>query len=104
MRATAPPSCQIGKFVNGERIFITKTLGHEPIALEGVADGIWKLWFAKHPIGGMDERTMQATDLNDPPKGLPNTKTQAEQNLSKNEKPNLESETPPEPVTQREMN
>jgi putative transposase len=88
---------------SGERIFITKTLAHEPIGLERVADGIWKLWFGNYPIGWMDERTMQVTDLNNPPKRLPNTKTQAEQNLSKMEKPNPEAASPPEAATEREM-
>ena len=64
----------------------------------------WNLWFGNYPIGWMDERTLQATDLNNPPKRLPDTKTQAEQNLSKKENPNLESDHPPEPVTEREMN
>ena len=50
----------------------------------------------------MDERTMQATDLNNPPTRLQNTKTQAEQNLSKKEKPKMDSEDPPEPVTEKD--
>ncbi|MRR52652.1 MAG: transposase, partial [Rhodocyclaceae bacterium] len=53
---------------NGERVFITKVLGNEPIGLEGVEDGVWRLWFGAYPIGWLDERTMEATDLNRPPK------------------------------------
>jgi len=56
---------------SGQRIFITKTLGHEPIGLEGIEDGIWKLWFGNYPIGWMDERTLQASDLNRPPRQPP---------------------------------
>jgi len=67
---------------SGERIFITKTLRHEPIGLEAVDDGIWKLWFGNYPIGWMNERTMQATDLDRPPKQLRNSLAQTEQNLS----------------------
>ena len=48
---------------SGERIFITKALGNEPIGLEGVADGLWRLWYSFHPIGWLDERSMQATEL-----------------------------------------
>jgi transposase InsO family protein len=48
---------------SGERIFITKTLGNEPIGLEGVADGLWRLWYSFHPIGWLDERTMQVQEL-----------------------------------------
>ena len=65
---------------SGERIFITKTLSHEPIGLEAVDDGIWKLWFGNYPIGWMNERTMQATDLDRSPKQLRNSAAQAEQN------------------------
>ena len=50
---------------SGERIFITKTLGNEPIGLEGVADGLWRLWYSFHPIGWLDERTMQVLELED---------------------------------------
>lgn len=53
---------------SGERVFITKVLGNEPIGLEGVEDGVWRLWFGAYPIGWLDERTMEATDLNRPPK------------------------------------
>jgi len=87
---------------SGERVFVTKTLGHEPIGLEQVSDGIWKLWFGNYPIGWMDERTMQATDLNKPPKRPQNTKTQTEQNHSENEKLNQEPDHPPEPETESE--
>jgi transposase InsO family protein len=85
---------------SGERIFITKTLAHEPIGLEGVADGIWKLWFGNYPIGWMDERTLQATDLDNPPKLLI-SKTQEQPNLSKKEKPNNESDDPPHPLAEQ---
>jgi putative transposase len=53
---------------SGERVFITKTLIHEPIGLEQTDDGIWKLWFGACPIGWLDERTMQASDMDKPPK------------------------------------
>ena len=53
---------------SGERVFITKVLGNEPIGLEGVDDGVWRLWFGAYPIGWLDETTMEATDLNRPPK------------------------------------
>jgi hypothetical protein len=36
------------------------------------------------------------------PKRLQNTKTQAEQNLSKKEKPKMDSDDPPEPVTEKD--
>jgi putative transposase len=52
----------------GERVFITKVLGNDPIGLEGVDDGVWRLWFGAYPIGWLDERTMVATDLDRPPK------------------------------------
>jgi transposase InsO family protein len=52
----------------GERVFITKVLGNDPIGLEGVDDGIWRIWFGHYPIGWLDERTMQASDLDRPPK------------------------------------
>lgn len=52
----------------GERVFITKVLGNEPISLQGVADGVWRLWFGAYPIGWFDERKMQVTDLDRPPK------------------------------------
>lgn len=52
---------------SGERVFVTKVLGHEPIGLEGVDDGVWRLWFGAYPIGWLDERTMEATDLDRPP-------------------------------------
>jgi hypothetical protein len=54
----------------GERVFITKVLSNDPIGLEGVKDGVWKLWLGAYPIGWLDERTMQATDLDRPPKTL----------------------------------
>jgi putative transposase len=82
-------------FWNGERIFITKTLGHEPIGLEPVADGIWKLWFANYPIGWIDERSMQATDLDNPPKTL-------KQKPSQKEKPNPDPAQPSTPATRNE--
>jgi hypothetical protein len=50
---------------NGERIFITKALGNQPIGLEGVADGLWRLWYSFHPIGWLDERTMKVQELAD---------------------------------------
>ena len=53
---------------SGERVFITKVLGNEPISLEGVSDGVWRLWFGHYPIGWLDERKMEATDLDKPPK------------------------------------
>ena len=87
---------------SGERIFITKTLGHEPIGLEGIEDGIWKLWFANYPIGWMDERTRQATDLNDPPKRLQSTKTQPEQNHSEKGKLNPAADHPQQAVPENE--
>jgi len=87
---------------SGERVFITKTLAHEPIGLQAVADGIWKLWFGNYPIGWMDERTLQATDLDRPPKRLPHANRQAEQNPSQKEKPNQEPDRPPKAVTENQ--
>ena len=87
---------------SGERVFITKTLCHEPIGLEGIADGIWKLWFGNYPIGWMDERTLQATDLRNPPKRLLSTSSQAKQNPSNKERTKTDSDDRPEPVTQKE--
>jgi transposase InsO family protein len=55
---------------SGERIFITKALGNEPIGLEGVADGLWRLWYSFHPIGWLDERIMQVQELNAHPIAL----------------------------------
>jgi putative transposase len=52
----------------GERVFITKVLSNEPIGMEGVHDGVWRLWFGAYPIGWLDERKMEATDLDKPPK------------------------------------
>jgi hypothetical protein len=48
----------------GERLFITKALANQPIGLEGVAEGLWRLWYSFHPIGWLDERRMQAVELN----------------------------------------
>lgn len=48
---------------SGERIFITKTLHNQPIGLEGVSDGLWRLWYSFHPIGWLDERIMQVKEL-----------------------------------------
>jgi transposase InsO family protein len=48
---------------NGDRIFITKTLANEPIRLEPVEDGIWRLWFSFQPIGWLDETRMQVLEL-----------------------------------------
>jgi transposase InsO family protein len=48
---------------SGERIFITKALGNEPIGLEGVADGLWRLWYNLYPIGWLDERTLKVEEL-----------------------------------------
>jgi transposase InsO family protein len=53
---------------SGERVFITKALQNEPIGLEGTEDGIWRLWYGHYPIGWLDERTMQASDLDRHPK------------------------------------
>ena len=50
---------------NGERIFITKALANQPIGLEGVSDGVWRLWYSFHPIGWLDERTMKVEELSD---------------------------------------
>jgi transposase InsO family protein len=52
---------------SGERIFITKALGNKPIGLEGVSDGLWRLWYSFHPIGWLDERSMQVEELNTRP-------------------------------------
>jgi transposase InsO family protein len=87
---------------NGERVFLTKTLAHEPIGLEQVADGIWKLWFGNYPIGWLDEHTLQATDLDRPPKRLPATKYQSEQNLPRKEKLKQQSDNPLEPPTEND--
>jgi putative transposase len=53
---------------NGERVFITKVLANEPIGVEGVEDGIWRLWYGNYVIGWLDERTMQASDPDRQPK------------------------------------
>lgn len=53
---------------NGERIFITKALHHEPIGLEGTEDGIWRVWFGLSAIGWLNERTMQVSEIDKPPK------------------------------------
>jgi transposase InsO family protein len=53
---------------SGERIFISKTLHQEPIGMEATEDGIWRLWFGAYQIGWLDERTMQASDTDKPPK------------------------------------
>lgn len=50
---------------NGERLFITKALGNQPIGLEGVSDGLWRLWYSFHPIGWLDERKMRVEELSD---------------------------------------
>jgi len=68
-----------------------------------VRDGeFWKLWFANYPIGWMDERTRQATDLNDPPKRLQSTKTQPEQNHSEKGKLNPAPDHPQQAVPENE--
>jgi putative transposase len=53
---------------NGERVFITKVLPNEAIGLEGIEDGIWRLWYGTYTIGWLDERTMQASDPDRPPR------------------------------------
>jgi hypothetical protein len=54
---------------SGERIFITKALGNQPIGLEGVADGVWRLWYSFYPIGWLDERTMNVQESDPRPTG-----------------------------------
>lgn len=39
-----------------ESIFIGKALAGELVGLEPQADGLWKLWFFRYPIGILDER------------------------------------------------
>ena len=87
---------------SGERIFITKTLGHEPIGLQGIDDGIWKIWFGNYPVGWINERTMQATDLDQPPKLPQSPKAQTKPNLPKKETLNRPSGPPPESLTEKE--
>ena len=48
----------------GERIFITKALANQPIGMEGVDDGLWRLWYSFHPLGWLNERTMEVEELN----------------------------------------
>jgi transposase InsO family protein len=48
---------------SGDRVFITKTLANQPIGLEGVTDGIWRIWYSFHPLGWLDERTLQVEEL-----------------------------------------
>jgi transposase InsO family protein len=55
---------------NGERVFITKVLAHEPIRLEPVEDRMWRLWFSFQPIGWLDETTMQVLELDQGPEPL----------------------------------
>lgn len=50
---------------NGERVFISKALGDQPIRLEPVNDGLWKLWFSSYPLGLLDEEKMRVIDLDD---------------------------------------
>lgn len=87
---------------SGERIFITKTLGHEAIGLEGVDDGIWKLWFGNYPIGWIDERNMQAADLDQPPKRLHKTTAKPNPNLPPKQTTNRLPDYPPESDLEKE--
>jgi transposase InsO family protein len=39
-----------------ENVFVSKVLAGEPIGLEPVEDGYWRLWFFGYPLGLLDER------------------------------------------------
>jgi putative transposase len=55
---------------NGERIFITKALANEPIRMEPVQDGMWRLWYGFYPIGWLDETSRQVLERKDDPEEL----------------------------------
>jgi len=40
-------------------IFVSETLAHENVALEGVDDGVWGVWFDDLRIARLDERTFR---------------------------------------------
>lgn len=42
---------------NKQDVFVSKALAGERIGFEPVKDGIWMIYFAKHPLGIFDERT-----------------------------------------------
>jgi hypothetical protein len=95
----AVPSRSLDSAARGQRCLSPLFL--DDVATKAASPNL-KPWFGNYPIGWMDEHTLQTTDLNDPPKRLPNSKTQAEQNLSKKEKPKMDSDDPPEPVTEKD--
>jgi hypothetical protein len=55
---------------NGERIFITKALANEPIRMEPVQDGMWRLWYGFYPIGWLDETSRRVLEREDGPEEL----------------------------------
>jgi len=40
----------------GAKIFVSKVLANEPIGLEPIDDGVWRLWFSDYPLGLFEER------------------------------------------------
>ena len=55
---------------NGERIFITKALANEPIRMEPVQDGMWRLWYGFYPIGWLDETSRRVLEREEGPEEL----------------------------------
>jgi putative transposase len=40
----------------GAKVFVSKVLAHEPIGLEPMADGLWRVWYSRYAVGLFDER------------------------------------------------
>jgi len=41
---------------HGSKIFVSKVLVNETVALEPIGDGLWRLWFGDYAVGHFDER------------------------------------------------
>ena len=51
----------------GRRIFVSEVLAGEPLGLEAIADGVYRVWFAGLKLGCFDERENRVAPL--PPRG-----------------------------------
>ena len=54
------PRRQVGKrgeiYWRGARIFVSEVLYREPLGLEAIADGVYRVWFCSLELGTFDER------------------------------------------------
>lgn len=50
-------ACGTMRWAN-QKVYVSKVLAGEPVGLEAVADGRWRLWFGFCELGELDERSM----------------------------------------------